>query len=195
MNKNIEILLNLGLDFNHLYVLKNYDDLPSHPKILGWKEFVKLKGLIDEMGAITPDGAELLNLFKKDNDTEKQSKFDGWCEETSKELELYFVSLTGFKANYKGFGGVPFLPTSQELCRHLKAFWKEYKTYTNLNQIKDILKSHIKECHEKNNYAPAVKYFIHKSGKGTFLGSAYKFYKEEDKGEVVVDNVKRNKLF
>jgi hypothetical protein len=49
-----------------------------------------------------------------------------------------------------------------------------------LDRIEKILLEHVRHCIATNNFAPACKYFIYKSGHGTHLGGAYKNFKEED---------------
>ena len=182
-------LLNDGFDFNILYVLQNIKNLPINKKVYGWKlNCLKLE-YIDAFDNITEKGADIVNLFLTPSieNVKSNLKLDEWCISTEKELTDHLMKVAQKKASFKGFGNVTFLPTEVELKKHLIAFWKEYKSYNDLDKIKKVLISHIDDCNSKNNWAPAIKYFIFKKGTGTHLASAYKFF--EEKEETVENNI------
>ena len=82
------------------------------------------------------------------------------------------------KKQLTGFGDVYFIPTEKELEAHMKRFLREYPQANDMNKIKKILFKHIETCVKNRNFAPAIKYFIHKQGAGSRLAAAYESYEE-----------------
>ena len=60
---NIEFLFASGLDFNHLFVLQNLNNLPEINRITGYYNILKAKGYIEEDGVISAKGEEIIAQF------------------------------------------------------------------------------------------------------------------------------------
>lgn len=193
-----EFLLKGGIDFNMLWVLQHPKLLKENIRVNGWTEVCKKKGLLDNYGELTEKGHEIVNMFEEkieiSNITIQEEK-ETIYQTIEKELIETLIN-SGYKANLKGFGNVPFLPDAIELERHLKMFWKDYPQFKDIKKITKILKEHINECSKKNSFAPACKYFIYKRGIGGYLGNIYKNYKEKEE-EIVVERemLKKEDLF
>lgn len=94
-----------------------------------------------------------------------------------KELSDKLNELYG-KKQIIGFGDVYFIPTDKELESHIKRFLREYPQANDMAKIKKILFNHIETCVKNRNFAPAIKYFIHKQGFGSRLAAAYESFEE-----------------
>ena len=194
--KQFNWVLNKGLDCNQLFTLMFWDSNIPNIKLEGWKMLLVKKGYLDNK-QITQAGEELLNEFleQKEDAVITSFNFDVWCEQTVDSLINHLITFN-FKKNLKGFGGVPFLPTKVELKNHLERFWKAgYKDYKDYDKIHKCLLEHIQECVKKNSFAPAIKYFIFKSGSHntTFLAGSYDNYEENI--EIKQEKIKRSELF
>lgn len=180
--KQFNWIISKGLDLNQFFTLLLWDkEISSDSKVLGWKTLLDKKGYLDK--EITQKGLDLIDEWNNLGEDRPITSFslDFWCEQVVISLGEELFSL-GFKKNLKGFGGVPFLPTKIELKNHLERFWKAgYKDYKDYDKIHKCLLEHIKECSKKNSFAPAIKYFVFKSGSHntTYLASAYDNYEEE----------------
>lgn len=103
-------------------------------------------------------------------------------EKLYNEIKQCMLRTTG-KNNIKGFGNVYFMVTLVELKQFLTRFWKTYPDYKDMDKISKIICSHIKDCHKKGSFAPAIKYFIikevQKGAATSQLASGYENYDDE----------------
>jgi hypothetical protein len=163
---NIEQLFASGLDFNHLYILQNLNNLPDINKIIGWYELLKKRDYISDDGILTEKGNFIISLFLKNqencNNTEmlniinkneqiienKQQTFSQWVAALHTKLENKIIELTGSKNVNITVNGVkyPYLCNVVDLEGKLKKAIGRYKM-EDLNRIEKCL---LKHCEIRN---------------------------------------------
>lgn len=202
---NIEFLFASGLDFNHLFVLQNIDNLPQINRITGYYNILKVKGFIEEDGLINEKGKEIVNLFTKkeelsittNNDVEKEETkpitFSEWCYILYIQLQEKLVKLTGKKQVNLTFDGkqtsYPYLCSYVDLEGKLKKFISRYN-YNDLKRIEILL---LKHCELRNQ--KIMRYILReKPETGSDLASDYENY-VEDSFETVNKIVNKNDFF
>lgn len=125
--------------------------------------YLKLQsqGLIKFNNGVFELTSKAILLLKEINGIEAVSKIvDNKYKDLYVKLGEVLKSKIG-KKQIMGYGGKYFMPSSAlELENTLKRFWKFYPEYNDIVKIEKSLTKHIETCCKKNNFAPAVQYFI-----------------------------------
>jgi hypothetical protein len=98
-------------------------------------------------------------------------------EEILNKIKAKLSQLTG-KTQVQAFGNIPFIPSLSDFQTHLKRFQIRYPTLYNLEKIEKCLINHTVNCHQKSNFSPCIKYFIHKEGTGSPLSAYLESYND-----------------
>ncbi len=198
--KQLNWILDHNLDPNQFFTLMLWENSFNNIKVEGWKILLEKKGYLDGNKQITQQGEDLLQEYssiEEEKVAETSFSLENWCGQVVSSLTDELTSL-GYKKGFKGFGGVTFIPSKVEFKKHLENFWSfGYKDYKDYDLIHKCLLEHIKDCHKRGSFAPAIKYFVVKGTKNshtTYLASAYDNYEEEEEKEIV-KNVKTKDLF
>lgn len=206
MNK-FEFLFASGLDFNHLFVLQNIDNLPEINRITGYYNILKAKGFIEDDGVISAKGQEIISLFMKKEEnitnnetglinniqqTKPQLTFSQWVLELHNKLQVKLTDLTGKKNVNLSFDGkgtsYPYLCSVVDLEGKLKKFIQRYK-YDDLKRIEHLL---LKHCEVRNQ--KIMRYILReKPETGSDMALDYENYVEETPVENKI--IKRNDFF
>lgn len=206
---NIEHLFASGLDFNHLFVLENINNLPEINRITGYCNILKAKGFIEEDGVISAKGQEIVSLFKKkeenitnnemlnivDKNPEKcktSLTFSQFTAELHNKLQTKLTELTGKKNVNLSFDGkgtsYPYLCSLVDLEGKLKKFINRYK-YDDLKRIEHLL---LKHCEVRNQ--KIMRYILReKPETGSDMALDYENYVEETPVESKI--IKRKDYF
>lgn len=185
MNK-YEYLISSGLDFNHLFVLQNINNLPEINKVLGWYELLKKRDYITEDGILTQKGEFIISLFlkKEENVTKseiienKQQTFSQWIVSLHNKLQSKLIELTGTSKINLVFDGkptkYPYFCSVVDLEEKLKKFISRYKM-EDLKRIEHLL---LKHCEVRNQ---KILMYILREGANANSGLAtdYENYVEE----------------
>jgi|694.fasta_scaffold00478_119 hypothetical protein len=186
-----EFLFASGLDFNHLYVLQNINNLPEVNRLTGYYNILKAKGYID--GEVLSDkGQEIVTMFNiinkneenvdnnKQNSEEVQKplSFSQWVAELHRKLQDKLLNLTGSNSPNLVFDGKvqkwPYLCGVLDLEGKLKKFIGKY-TMTDLERIEKLL---LKHCEIRNQ--KIMRYIIKEGNeKGSDMALDYENYVEE----------------
>ncbi len=187
---NVEHLFASGLDFNHLFVLQNIDNIPEINRITGYYNVLKAKGFIEEDGILSVKGQEIIAQFmqKEENCTNHAIKketikefqpltFSEWSAILHRQLQEKLVKLTGKKQVNLTFDGkgttYPYLCSVVDLEGKLKKFIQRYN-YTDLKRIEHLL---LKHCEVRNQ--KIMRYILReKPETGSDLASDYENYSE-----------------
>lgn len=190
-----EFLFASGLDFNHLYVLQNINNLPEVNRLTGYYNVLVGKGYID--GEVLSDkGKEIVEMFniipknediidnKQQIEEVKPLSFSLWVAELYKKLQDKLEQIAGNKNPNLVFEGkstkYPYLCGVLDLEGKLKKFIGKY-TMTDLKRIEALL---LKHCEIRNQ--KIMRYIIKEgSEKGSDLALDYENYVEEKPKEVI----------
>ena len=204
---NIEFLFASGLDFNHLFVLQNIDNLPEINRITGYYNILKAKGFIEDDGIISTKGQEIISLFVKKEENVKNNEtelinnnnniehivenkpkltFSQFVAELHNKLQTKLTELTGKKNVNLSFDGkgtsYPYLCSVVDLEGKLKKFIQRYK-YDDLKRIESLL---LKHCEIRNQ--KIMRYILReKPETGSDMALDYENY-VENSFEVVNSN-------
>jgi uncharacterized membrane protein YheB (UPF0754 family) len=170
-----EQILSSGLLVDHYFILaliKQEAALPKHHRVRGFINLLKKREYLNEEEELTEKALALLADIKKPNTKD-------YSTELLEKLKAKFKESTG-KNQVKGFGNVYFIPSEKEMKDHLTRFERDFHpTRGNEEKIEAILFEHLEKCIGENQYAPAIKYFIHKDG-GSALASALENWEEPE---------------
>ena len=195
---NIKFLFASGLDFNHLFVLQNLNNLPEINKVIGWYELLKKRDYITEDGILTQKSQQLISLFlKKDenfikSEIKEESKltFSQWVAELHTKLQNKILELTGSKQVNLIFDGKPtkhpYFCSVVDLEGKLKKFISRYKM-EDLKRIEHLL---LKHCEVRNQ--KLMRYILReKPETGSDMALDYENYVEE----IIQKPIKREDFF
>jgi hypothetical protein len=205
-----EFLFASGLDFNHLYVLQNINNLPEVNRLTGYYNILKAKGYID--GEVLSDkGQEIISLFmqKEENciknemlnnihknedivDNKQNSEnvseihkpltFSQWIVQLHEKLQKKVWELYDSNQTYIVVQGTryPYLCGIKDLEGKIKKFIGKYD-YKDLERIEKLL---LKHCEVKNQ--KIVRYILKEGAeKGSDMASDYENYVEETPKEII----------
>lgn len=195
-----EFLFASGLDFNHLYVLQNINNLPEVNRLTGYYNVLVGKGYIDS-GVLSDKGQEIVSLFmQKEEDfikneinnqiseevkeIQKPLSFSQWAADLYKKLQDKLQDVTGNKNPNLVFEGkptkYPYLCSVLDLEGKLKKFIGKY-TMTDLERIEKLL---LKHCEIRNQ--KIMRYIIKEGNeKGSDMALDYENYIEEKPVEII----------
>ncbi len=192
---NIEDLFCRGLDFNHLYVLQNINNLPDVNKIIGYYEMLKKRDYITEDGILTLKGQEVIALFTKDfqlanqetssvvnkNDNTVQDNkqtFSNWVVELHSKLQQKLKDIGVTEKVKLVFDGKqtnhPYFCSVVDLEGKIKKFISRYR----MDDLKRIEACLLKHCEVRNQ--KLLMYILREGANtGSSLASDYESYVEE----------------
>ncbi len=155
-------ILDKGIDFNTVYSLHLILD-GSEYRIKDKELWESLKlnlinsGYINGAGIITSKGKEVLKSLTIE---EKIVKINNTYKDIYLKLGETLKSRIG-KKQVMGYGGKYYMFSSAlELENTLKRLWKFYPEYNDVIKLEQCMLNHIEMCCKKNNFAPAMQYFI-----------------------------------
>lgn len=187
---NIEFLFASGLDFNHLFVLQNINNLPEINRITGYYNILKAKGYIEEDGVISAKGEEIIAQFMQKEENcinnaidnqkiveDKRLTFSQYIAELHNKLQSKLTEITGKKNVNLSFDGkgtsYPYLCSVVDLEGKLKKFINRYK-YDDLKRIEYLL---LKHCEIRNQ--KIMRYILReKPETGSDMALDYENYSE-----------------
>lgn len=186
---NIEFLFASGLDFNHLFVLQNINNLPEINRITGYYNILKAKGYIEEDGVISAKGEEIIAQFMQKEENcinsaidqkvveDKPLTFSQYVVELHNKLQSKLTEITGKKNVNLSFDGkgtsYPYLCSVVDLEGKLKKFINRYK-YDDLKRIESLL---LKHCEIRNQ--KIMRYILReKPETGSDMALDYENYSE-----------------
>jgi hypothetical protein len=145
---NIEEILSLGLEINHIVILDKLlmrEPIPQHPKIGAWIQALERKGYIDKSFCVTQTGFLLLNSLK-DGTTNVKSVLKPTvdAEEAFATWWAAYPAVDSFVHKGRRFKGSRSFKNSKDKCKALLAQILKEGNYT-LEQLLNALKQEIEQ--------------------------------------------------